>query len=220
VATPTDPTCTAPLRQQQLRPVRWIARLFVRLILTIVALIAWPAPSAAQASPEPDSAETDSGLPAGAALIDEFGQLVIPEIIGAPQGVAGGPITEGSSDQPLIAVSTNEIPQIEVPGVGLTVDSTDSGLSRSVLIVLLLTIGAVAPPILLLRTSFTRFIIGFVIFVPFLVIDLVVSSNLMSMGMVMLPPVFISLPVKLLLFVLVDGWGLIVGTLVASVIGP
>jgi len=65
-----------------------------------------------------------------------------------------------------------------------------------------------------LRTAFT---IGFVIFVPFLVVDLVVSSVLMSMGMVMLPPVFISLPLKLLMFVLVDGWSLIVQSLVTSV---
>ena len=63
----------------------------------------------------------------------------------------------------------------------------------------------------------SAFIIGFVIFIPFLVIDLVVALILMSMGMVMLPPVFISLPIKLLLFVLVDGWGLIVGSVVASV---
>ena len=63
----------------------------------------------------------------------------------------------------------------------------------------------------------TAFITGFVIFVPFLVIDLVVASVLMSMGMVMLPPVFISLPLKLLLFVLVDGWPLIIGSLVESV---
>lgn len=63
----------------------------------------------------------------------------------------------------------------------------------------------------------TAFIIGFVIFVPFLVVDLVVSAVLMSMGMVMLPPIFISLPIKLLLFVLVDGWVLIVGSLVNSV---
>ena len=63
------------------------------------------------------------------------------------------------------------------------------------------------------------FLIGFVIFVPFLVIDLVVSAVLMSMGMVMLPPVFISLPLKLLLFVLVDGWSLIVRSVVGSVIG-
>lgn len=60
------------------------------------------------------------------------------------------------------------------------------------------------------------FIIGFVIFVPFLVIDLVVSAALMSMGMMMLPPVMISLPFKILLFVLVDGWGLIITALVGS----
>ena len=55
----------------------------------------------------------------------------------------------------------------------------------------------------------TAFQIGFLIFLPFLVIDLVVSSTLMSMGMMMLPPVFISLPFKILLFVLVDGWNLV-----------
>jgi flagellar biosynthesis protein FliP len=60
------------------------------------------------------------------------------------------------------------------------------------------------------------FIIGFVIFVPFLVIDLVVSSGLMAMGMMMLPPVMISLPFKILLFILVDGWGLIVTSLIGS----
>ncbi|GGD00449.1 hypothetical protein GCM10011512_29160 [Tersicoccus solisilvae] len=60
------------------------------------------------------------------------------------------------------------------------------------------------------------FIIGFVIFIPFLVIDLVVSAALMSMGMMMLPPVIISLPFKILLFVLVDGWGLIITSLIQS----
>jgi len=63
------------------------------------------------------------------------------------------------------------------------------------------------------------FIIGFVIFIPFLVIDLVVSAALMSMGMMMLPPVMISLPFKILLFVLVDGWGLIITALVQSYAG-
>jgi flagellar biosynthetic protein FliP len=63
------------------------------------------------------------------------------------------------------------------------------------------------------------FVIGFVIFIPFLIVDLVVASVLMSMGMVMLPPAFISLPLKLLLFVLVDGWGLIIGSVVQSVHG-
>ncbi|WP_235036408.1 flagellar type III secretion system pore protein FliP [Arthrobacter sp. 18067] len=60
------------------------------------------------------------------------------------------------------------------------------------------------------------FIIGFVIFIPFLVIDLVVSAALMSMGMMMLPPVMISLPFKILLFVLVDGWGLVITSLIQS----
>jgi flagellar biosynthetic protein FliP len=62
------------------------------------------------------------------------------------------------------------------------------------------------------------FQIGFMIFIPFLVIDMVVSSVLMSMGMMMLPPIIISLPFKLLLFVLVDGWSLVVGSLVRSFI--
>ncbi|HUO69153.1 MAG TPA: flagellar type III secretion system pore protein FliP [Solirubrobacteraceae bacterium] len=62
----------------------------------------------------------------------------------------------------------------------------------------------------------TAFQIGFLIFLPFLVIDLIVSSTLMSMGMIMLPPIFISLPFKILLFVLVDGWDLITHSLVAS----
>ena len=62
----------------------------------------------------------------------------------------------------------------------------------------------------------SAFLIGFLVFVPFLVIDLVVSAALMSLGMMMLPPVTVSLPFKLLLFVLVDGWGLIVHALVAS----
>ena len=62
----------------------------------------------------------------------------------------------------------------------------------------------------------TAFQIGFLIFLPFLVIDLVVSSTLMSMGMVMLPPIFVSLPFKILLFVLVDGWNLVTQSLVQS----
>jgi flagellar biosynthetic protein FliP len=62
----------------------------------------------------------------------------------------------------------------------------------------------------------TAFEIGFLIYLPFLIIDVVVSSVLLSMGMMMLPPVLVSLPFKLLLFVLVDGWNLVVGTLVRS----
>jgi len=62
----------------------------------------------------------------------------------------------------------------------------------------------------------TAFQIGFIIYLPFLVIDMVVSSVLMAMGMMMLPPVMISLPFKIMLFVLVDGWGLLVGSMVRS----
>lgn len=62
----------------------------------------------------------------------------------------------------------------------------------------------------------TAFYIGFMIYIPFLVLDMVVASILMAMGMMMLPPVVISLPFKLILFVLVDGWQLIVGSLVKS----
>lgn len=62
----------------------------------------------------------------------------------------------------------------------------------------------------------TAFYIGFIIFIPFLIIDLVVASVLMSMGMMMLSPMVISLPFKLMLFVLVDGWALIIGSLAAS----
>ena len=62
----------------------------------------------------------------------------------------------------------------------------------------------------------TAFQIGFMIYVPFLVLDMVVASILMAMGMMMLPPILISLPFKLMLFVLVDGWNLLVGNLVRS----
>lgn len=62
----------------------------------------------------------------------------------------------------------------------------------------------------------TAFQIGFVLYLPFLIIDMVVSSVLLSMGMMMLPPILISMPFKLLLFVLVDGWNLLTGSLVRS----
>jgi flagellar biosynthesis protein FliP len=71
-------------------------------------------------------------------------------------------------------------------------------------------------PAFLLSQLKSAFIIGFVIFIPFLIIDLIVSATLMSMGIVMLPPTLVSLPFKLLLFVLVDGWALVLQSLVAS----
>lgn len=71
-------------------------------------------------------------------------------------------------------------------------------------------------PAFMLSELNRAFQIGFMIYIPFLVIDMIVASVLMSMGMMMLPPPIISLPFKLLLFVLVDGWGLVVGALVKS----
>ena len=71
-------------------------------------------------------------------------------------------------------------------------------------------------PAFLISEIKSAFIIGFVVFIPFLIIDLVVSAVLMSMGMMMLPPVLVSLPFKLLLFVMVDGWALLTKALVSS----
>jgi flagellar biosynthetic protein FliP len=71
-------------------------------------------------------------------------------------------------------------------------------------------------PAFLISELKTAFQIGFLIFIPFLIIDMVVASTLMSMGMIMLPPVMISLPFKILLFVLVDGWSLTIESLVVS----
>jgi flagellar biosynthetic protein FliP len=78
---------------------------------------------------------------------------------------------------------------------------------------------ATLAPSFLLSELRAAFIIGFVVFVPFLVIDLVTSATLMSMGMMMLPPTMVALPFKLLLFVLVDGWGMIITSLVGSYTG-
>lgn len=74
----------------------------------------------------------------------------------------------------------------------------------------------IAAPAFIISELKTAFEIGFLLYLPFLVIDMVVSSVLMAMGMMMLPPVMISLPFKLLIFVLVDGWNLLVGNLIES----
>lgn len=71
-------------------------------------------------------------------------------------------------------------------------------------------------PAFMLSELKRAFQMGFMVYVPFLVIDMIVASVLMSMGMMMLPPVIISMPFKLLLFVLVDGWGLVAGSLLKS----
>ena len=97
-----------------------------------------------------------------------------------------------------------EIAQISYdPGADL--DQIKADIPNSVLI-----------PSFIISELRTAFIIGFLIYIPFIVIDMVVASVLMSMGMMMLPPTTISLPFKLLLFVLADGWNLVIGQLVNS----
>jgi len=71
-------------------------------------------------------------------------------------------------------------------------------------------------PAFMLSELKRAFQMGFLLFVPFLMIDMIVASILMAMGMMMLPPIIISLPFKILLFVLVDGWSLVIGSLVQS----
>ncbi len=75
---------------------------------------------------------------------------------------------------------------------------------------------SVVIPAFMISELKTAFEIGFLLYLPFLVIDMVVSSVLMAMGMMMLPPVMISMPFKLLIFVLVDGWNLLIGNLIES----
>lgn len=71
-------------------------------------------------------------------------------------------------------------------------------------------------PAFMLSELYTAFQIGFIVFIPFLLVDIVVSSMLMSLGMMMVPPMMISLPIKILMFVLIDGWNLLVRSLMSS----
>lgn len=71
-------------------------------------------------------------------------------------------------------------------------------------------------PAFVLSELYTAFQIGFIIFIPFLMVDIVISSMLMSLGMMMVPPMMISLPIKILMFILIDGWNLIVRSLMSS----
>ncbi|MFQ5513737.1 MAG: flagellar type III secretion system pore protein FliP [Myxococcota bacterium] len=94
----------------------------------------------------------------------------------------------------------NEIAEREAP-------ETPDELSLAVLI-----------PAYMLSELRTAFLIGFMLFLPFLVIDMVVASTLLSMGMIVVPPMMIALPLKLMIFVLVDGWNLIVGAIVRGIL--
>ena len=75
---------------------------------------------------------------------------------------------------------------------------------------------SIVVPSFVLSELRTAFQMGFLIFIPFIIVDFIVASSLMSMGMMMMPPVVISMPFKLLLFVLVDGWAMTIGSLAAT----
>ncbi len=100
-----------------------------------------------------------------------------------------------------LEISNSPLPE------GFDIDNNDSKLSLGLEIIV---------PAFVTSELKRAFTIGFLIFIPFLIIDMVVASTLMSMGMMMLPPAMISLPFKLLIFVLVDGWGLLLEMLVNS----
>lgn len=93
---------------------------------------------------------------------------------------------------------------MKLSGLDSTVDTPDEIPTRALI------------PAFMTSEIKTAFRIGFVIYIPFIVIDMVVASTLMAMGMMMLPPAMISLPFKILLFVMVDGWQLVIGTVVSS----
>ncbi len=98
-----------------------------------------------------------------------------------------------------------DLSKTEVPEEGLTDEYKENDLSLTVIV-----------PSFMIGELKRAFQMGFMIFLPFLVIDIVVGSTLMSMGMMMLPPAMISMPFKILVFVLADGWNLMIGSLVSS----
>lgn len=98
-----------------------------------------------------------------------------------------------------------ELSKMEVPEGGMTEEYKQNDLSFTVIV-----------PSFIISELKRAFQMGFMIFLPFLIIDIVVGSTLMSMGMMMLPPAMISMPFKILVFVLADGWNLMVGSIVSS----
>lgn len=102
---------------------------------------------------------------------------------------------------------TNEFPSFPVPGEEEKSSRPENPEEVSMIVLI---------PAFMLSELRRAFEIGFLIFVPFIVIDMIIASILMSMGMMMLPPIVVSMPIKIVFFVLIDGWRLIVGTLLNS----
>ncbi|MCG8668251.1 MAG: flagellar type III secretion system pore protein FliP [Pseudomonadales bacterium] len=121
------------------------------------------------------------------------------------------------SDKQAIEVTSNEIKtflvsQTREKDIGLILNLAEKPVPDNIDDIELSTL----LPAFMLSELQTAFQIGFIIFLPFLVVDLIVASVLMSMGMIMLPPMTISLPIKILMFVLIDGWALVTEALVGS----
>lgn len=131
----------------------------------------------------------------------------------ALQPLLDGKISQGEAwDEAVVPIRSFMLAQVRDDELELFVSATEDERPGSPEDV---SLAALVPAFVLSELK-TAFIIGFIVFIPFLVIDIVVSSSLMSMGMMMLPPTLVSLPFKLLLFVMVDGWGLVVRSLLTS----
>jgi flagellar biosynthetic protein FliP len=131
----------------------------------------------------------------------------------ALQPLLDGKISQGEAwDEAVVPIRAFMLAQVRDDELELFVSATEEERPGSPEDV---SLAALVPAFVLSELK-TAFIIGFIVFIPFLVIDIVVSSSLMSMGMMMLPPTLVSLPFKLLLFVMVDGWGLVVRSLLTS----
>ncbi len=154
------------------------------------------------------SAETEASTTTTAAIAFNAAATVDPDTTTVPEETESSPliVTDGSfippldSIEPIVTMAPINLEQTEAP---LTDYIDQLGLETVI-------------PAFILSELTRAFQMGFMIFIPFLVIDIVVSSTLMAMGMMMLPPSMISLPFKIMLFVLVDGWQMLVGTLVNS----
>ena len=120
--------------------------------------------------------------------------------------------TEAATKEALAPLREFMIRQTREKDLALMMDLSKQNMPTSINDVNTLTL----IPAFMLSELKTAFQIGFVIFLPFLLIDVVVASILMSMGMLMVPPMMISLPIKILMFVLIDGWSLVVNSLMGS----
>lgn len=125
--------------------------------------------------------------------------------------------TEEAWEEGIKPIRTFMLNETRTKDISMFLEISNNGLEEDVVIESYDDIPTrVLIPAFIISELRTAFIIGFLIYIPFIIIDMVVASSLMSMGMMMLPPTVISMPFKILLFILVDGWNLIIGNLVKT----